>query len=170
MGIEQWRVEFNLLSDASNSFAPRRRAGAQSFAALTLKAPSLNMAGLDLVPGDYEVEVIAEDGLGRPSARSTARVSVVAGSLGSIKVFPNPWKVNLHRTDPISFDMLTSDSEVSIFTLSGHHVKTLAPPVNGTAPWDLRNEKGQPVASGIYLYTVKDPAGDNQKGRFAIIR
>ena len=39
------------------------------------------------------------------------------------------------------------------------------------AAWDLRSHNGQPVATGLYLYSVTDRAsGESQQGKFLILK
>jgi hypothetical protein len=44
-------------------------------------------------------------------------------------------------------------------------------PVQGYAGWNLTSNIGQAVASGIYLFTVKDHrSGEVQVGKFVILK
>ena len=68
----------------------------------------------------------------------------------------------------MSFDHLPLGSAVKIFTVSGHHVKTLTPAIDSVT-WDLTNSAGDKVASGIYLYVIK--AGDEKtQGKVVVIK
>ena len=42
--------------------------------------------------------------------------------------------------------------------------------INGTTNWDRTNSSGDTVASGIYLYVVKDPHGHIIRGKLAIVK
>ena len=86
-----------------------------------------------------------------------------------MRVFPNPWRSDRNASRPMTFDGLTPGATVNIFTVSGHHVKTVAAGA-GSAVWDLTNESGSRVASGFYLYLATDAAGHLGRGKFAIIR
>ena len=56
---------------------------------------------------------------------------------------------------------------IGVYTLNNELIKTLyvgrgidyTPGVENTASWDGRNEKGEKVASGTYLYVVKSQYG-----------
>ena len=73
--------------------------------------------------------------------------------------FPNPF----NASTTINFQLpLASRVELTVYSISGQRVRTL---INGTLPaghhrlqWDGRNERGEPVASGAYLYQLS--AGD----------
>ena len=73
------------------------------------------------------------------------------------------------RGKPITFDRLTSDATIAIFTLAAHQVITLRSS-GGVATWNLENDSGNPVASGIYLYVVKTRDGASARGQLAVIR
>ncbi len=73
--------------------------------------------------------------------------------------FPNPFNASTTITFQLA---LTSLVELSIYSISGQRVCTL---ISDTLPagyhrrqWDGRNERGEPVASGAYLYQLL--AGD----------
>jgi hypothetical protein len=67
------------------------------------------------------------------------------------------------------FDNLQPDSEVKIFTLAGKWVRTLRAPA-GSVTWDLKNDAGENIASGYYLYLLKDLDGKQLRGKVAVIR
>ncbi len=60
------------------------------------------------------------------------------------------------------------DATVKIFTISGFWVKNLTAS-NGRAAWDLTNDHGDRVASGLYFYLVTTPNAKT-KGEIAIIK
>src|SRR5581483_903623 len=83
-----------------------------------------------------------------------------------VSVYPNPWRVDRDSQEQVTFAGLAANSTVKIFTVSGQWVKTL-PLSSDKVSWDLTNDAGQRVASGIYLYVVK--AGDSlARGKFAV--
>ena len=71
--------------------------------------------------------------------------------------------------DSVLFDHLANDATISIFGLSGHEVITLRSS-GGIATWDLNNESGDRVASGIYVYVVKTADHQSLRGKLAIVR
>jgi len=97
-------------------------------------------------------------------------VPVTTGSALAVRVYPNPWRSDKHAAHPtITFAGLTVGTTIKLFTVSGHKVKELR--TDGSMiPWDLTNDSGDKVASGIYLYVITDSAGDKVKGKVAIIR
>jgi hypothetical protein len=71
-----------------------------------------------------------------------------------------------------------SGSTVRIFTSAGDLLRVLTQDPNtsvggttGELAWDLKNDAGNTVVSGIYLYTVQPPDGRTpKKGHFVIIK
>jgi len=38
------------------------------------------------------------------------------------------------------------------------------------AYWDMKNKQGETVSSGIYVYYITNPKGEEKKGEIAIIK
>ncbi len=96
--------------------------------------------------------------------------SVVSTSLSGVKAFPNPWRSDKHANISIKFDNMPAASVIKIFTVSAHEVKQLSADSIGSALWDRTNESGESVASGVYIYLVIDPQGNQTSGKLAIIK
>jgi len=116
-----------------------------------------------------------------------------------IGVYPNPyygnayWDGGVERLRKIYFYNLPSECEITIYTLSGDVVKrithdqssngsdlrwfqTYAQSGNqvmagGEHAWDLITNNDQAIATGLYLFTVKDKkTGDIKTGKFLIVK
>jgi len=99
---------------------------------------------------------------------STASALVTLTIIPVVKAFPNPWRADRHTGIPITFDGLLPNSTVKIFNLAAHWVKTLPA---GTSTWDLKNDAGQMVASGYYLFlSTTGNANQTSHGKIAVIR
>jgi len=101
-----------------------------------------------------------------PQATITSVTS--SNDLSGVRIYPNPFR-SARGDSQIIFDQLPAGSTVKIFTVSSRLVKTLSAPA-GIAPWDLTNDSGDKVASGIYLYLITDGQGNKTHGKFTIIR
>jgi len=92
-------------------------------------------------------------------------------SLKDVRVFPNPYKPNapdFHTT--LTFTNISSDCTIKVFTLTGDLVKTIRVSGGaGQATWDVKNEAGESLASGLYLFVITS-ADDKKSGKFAVIR
>ena len=91
-------------------------------------------------------------------------VSLIPCVLDSIKVVPNPYKANSDFNETpnnrrIRFTHLPTSCQISIYTISGEHVKTFQHDAkfDGNAWWDLTNGHNQMVAPGLYIYVIEFP-------------
>jgi hypothetical protein len=79
-------------------------------------------------------------------------------------------------SDAVRFSAQGSVKElrVEVLSLSGQKVFDSGPVLSNALDWKLFNTRGQPVANGVYLYTVtvKDPFGNVTKklGKLAVLR
>jgi hypothetical protein len=121
------------------------------------------------MPGAYTLTVTVS-ATGQPAQQGTAHFTLVAADLAAVKVYPNPWRKDKHIAQPdVTFANLPSNATVKIFTVSGHLVKDLGK-VNGHVSWNLKNESGDKVASGVYIYLVTNDQNQKLRGKLAIIR
>lgn len=90
-------------------------------------------------------------------------------TLSAVRTFPNPWRGDRHRGLQVTFDHLSADSVVKLFTLSGHWGRTLTPAA-GAASWDLKNDGGDNVPSGLYVYVITNNKGSSLRGKLTVIR
>jgi hypothetical protein len=98
-------------------------------------------------------------------------------------VYPNPLYgfnpltsyTNGNPDEPfVTFTNLPQDIEVKIYSLSGTLLRTLSTddkssPTSPFLRWDLQNESGLRVASGMYLAIVSSPIYGDKILKFAII-
>lgn len=94
----------------------------------------------------------------------------VGPALDAVRAYPNPWRSDRHSGHGVTFDHLSGRVTVKIFTVSAEHVKTLVSDAGNPAMWDLTNDSGANVASGLYLYLVTNDAGAHATGKVAVIR
>jgi hypothetical protein len=93
--------------------------------------------------------------------------------IGDVGVFPNPYR-GFNRLENSRFDKFVrftnlpdpdefGPTTIRLFTLSGNPVKVIKHTKDNPNPnfrdWNLENEGGVPVASGIYLAYVNTPVG-----------
>lgn len=103
-----------------------------------------------------------------------AEMRPFATDLTTLQVYPNPWIPEDGNPDTgtlltgITFDNLTTDSTVRIFTISGQLVRQ-SHGGDISWVWDGKNESGQDVFSGVYLYIVTD-GNEKKTGKITIIR
>ena len=89
--------------------------------------------------------------------------------LSAIVAYPNPVNVSL-KGEYIRFLNIPEDADLNIFNMAGKRmIRIPAQEGPGVRTWDLRNESGESVASGIYIFYVK---GDTvkQTGKFSVVK
>ncbi|MBN1541335.1 S8 family serine peptidase [candidate division KSB1 bacterium] len=93
----------------------------------------------------------------------------VQPNLANVFTYPNPYRGGIDP-EKIVFANLTREAEITVFTLDGRVVRTLVETDgDGGVAWDVRNEGGELLASGIYLYRVRY-ADETHMGKLAIVR
>jgi hypothetical protein len=98
------------------------------------------------------------------------RSASTVAALSSAKAYPNPWRSDKNANSSIRFDGMPAGSVIKIFTISAHEVNKLIADSSGVADWTRTNSSGDPVASGIYIYLIIDPQGNEASGKLAIIK
>jgi hypothetical protein len=86
--------------------------------------------------------------------------------LDSVIVYPNPFKTRLGDTS-MTFDGLTDNAGVKIYTVAGRLVKELDSEKGGAISWNVAEDN---IESGIYFYVVTNSKGDRKTGKIAVIR
>ncbi|HET6272733.1 MAG TPA: hypothetical protein VFG32_07120, partial [Bacteroidota bacterium] len=115
-----------------------------------------------------------------PNLISVGNVGLARQDVQDIKVFPNPYYgLNRAETDRVNrfvtFSHLPDQAIIRIFNLAGILVRTLRKDdpanTNQFLRWNLRNENGLPVASGIYIAYIDMPdIGTTKTLKIAIIQ
>ena len=68
-----------------------------------------------------------------------------------------------------SSDGVIPGATIKIFDLAARWVRTLQP-TSDSISWDLRNDKGDLVASGLYIYLITDNQGAKVRGKLTLIK
>jgi len=98
-----------------------------------------------------------------------------------IRVVPNPfivkapWDFTPTQDNPaeerIQFQNVPVNSKVTVFNLAGDMIIELQQEGDqGWVDWDLITRNRQKIVSGLYLYVVEPPEGDNFIGKFVVVR
>ncbi len=96
-------------------------------------------------------------------------------TLEDVRVYPNPWVPEGSDTNKgtlsggITFDHLSSNCHIRIYTVSGQLVRQMDASNLSSWSWDGKNTYGKDVFSGVYIYIILD--GDLKKtGKLTVIR
>ncbi len=100
---------------------------------------------------------------------SQIRIDFMISSLQQAVIFPNPYIAD-YGNGFITFAHLINGTSVKIVTCQGQVIRTLTDENNnGTVYWDLKDENGNDVASGVYVFFLFH-SGKQRKGKLAIVR
>jgi hypothetical protein len=91
------------------------------------------------------------------------------GFFNNVRAYPNPWRNDRHAGTQVTLANVPPGTTAKIFTVSAHLVKNLPESSNGILTWDLTNNSGENVASGLYIYLLK-AGGETARGKLAVIR
>ncbi len=93
-----------------------------------------------------------------------------AEDLNAASVYPNPFKPYRGHTH-VTFDGLTARAKIEIFTIAGEKVRTIEETDgDGETRWDVTNEEGRNLASGVYVYRISNDQGEEKISKLAVIR
>jgi hypothetical protein len=96
--------------------------------------------------------------------------------IGQINVFPNPYyAVNTEEINKyqrfVTFTHLPDRATIRIFNLAGVLIRTIEKVDPGQFQrWDLSNESGLPVASGLYLAYIDMPEIGTKVVKLSVIQ
>lgn len=94
--------------------------------------------------------------------------SVAAGSVESVKVFPNPLRPYRGQV-AMNFNNLPAGSRVRIYTMTGRLLRDMTANAAGQAVWDGKTAAGVRAASGVYL-VLAEGNGTSKTFRVAVER
>ncbi|AHM61640.1 transcriptional regulator [Flammeovirgaceae bacterium 311] len=137
----------------------------QHFTAANSPLPSNNILAIAIHQQTGEVFIATDQGL--VSYRSGATAGGISHA-AAIKIFPNP--VRPGYRGQVGITGLVQDAVVKITDTAGYLVRELGAE-GGTAAWDLRDSRGNEVATGIYLVFSANALGTEALvGKLAVVR
>jgi hypothetical protein len=125
---------------------------------------------VNTVPAGDEFMIVANHANGpadtysfTPKAPTVGDPAIARADVTKINVFPNPFQSfdpgNPTRfTQVVTFTHLPQRAIIRIYTLAGIMVKSILKDDPGQfLAWDMKNDRGSPVASGMYLVFIQMP-------------
>lgn len=113
----------------------------------------------------YLLVVEEAGGLG---SEASVNVTVIGGApqLPEVYATPNPFDLSSGK-GLLTFAGAPSGSTAAIFDMEGRElVKVSGSPLQ----WDGRNERGDMVAGGTYMFVVELPSGEQHTGKIAVVK
>lgn len=96
-------------------------------------------------------------------------ISLASPDLAGAHAYPVPFKPSAGHA-AIRFQDLTQRAEIKIYTIAGELVKSISKSDNNDyVDWDVRNSRGEPLASGVFIFVIKS-GGASKKGKLMVIR
>ncbi|MBI2419149.1 MAG: T9SS type A sorting domain-containing protein, partial [Ignavibacteriales bacterium] len=191
LNSHQFKMVFNLpfdsasvLNSANYSFSPVNFIesisldGINRSVLVTLKnGRPLGATGIESVL--YLSNIYSSAASGRIAIKNKSAGSVLvfsknAENIDNVYAYPNPVQVNKNNT--VTFANLPKYAEIHIFAPTGTKIKTINEnDGNGGVTWDLKDETGALVQSGIYFFRVRQLDDNNEElhnklFKFAVIR
>ncbi|MFH1860656.1 MAG: T9SS type A sorting domain-containing protein, partial [bacterium] len=81
--------------------------------------------------------------------------------------YPNPFITG----GIVTFSRLTQMARLRIYTIAGELVyDSELKECGGELTWNVKNDSGENVASGIYLYLITNPDGQTKTGKIGVVR
>jgi len=93
---------------------------------------------------------------------------IIPANIDILVVYPNPFKP-IRGDSEIIFDGLPANSTIRIYDISGSLIREIENITLGTYAWDVKDDYGRNVDSGIYIYIVSNDK-ERKIGKLAIIR
>jgi hypothetical protein len=131
---------------------------------------SVNLTGL--TPGtEYHYRVVCKEIQNKESMSGDYKFTTPGeGGVGGVdvKTYPNPYSSSKGNSMTFSIGG-TAGGEVRIYTVSGKLIKKLPIPAGeNDAIWDVLNEEGNDITTGLYIYSIIDGEGNKKTGKIAI--
>jgi len=84
--------------------------------------------------------------------------------------YPNPFAPK-DEVSRIKFPGVGESALLQVFDVSGREVARVERSTSlGVLEWDGKDDSSRPLASGVYIYVLKDGRGKTYRGKLAIVR
>ena len=95
----------------------------------------------------------------------------IGSSLDDLIVYPNPFKIKEAKDGCAKFINLPKNVTLRIYNIAGEMVyKKVYENTSGGITWDGKNNSERPVATGVYIYLLKDNNGHKKTGKISVIQ
>lgn len=174
---------YTFSTDGGATFAPSARITNVSFPVIVGKDPAINATYMgdyiQVAPGAGNAFALWGDNRsGDPDVYfDVVSPNPALGNLARVFSFPNPFRPQDDGQVVFRLPNFSENVQIRIFNLAGELVRTiksdqLSDPFSiASLTWDGKNDDGNPVASGIYLYAVSGKnLGSVLTGKLTLIK
>ncbi len=137
-----------------------------SFAGGPLQAQLAITPTTPFTPGTWQMKAYLQDASGNTDTLTQCFTISNVNGIEEVMNYPNPFKETTDFTFILKSDA-PADIKIVVYTIAGRKIRTLTPSVLhagfNAVEWDGRDERGNEVANGTYLYRVviNGTNGDN---------
>ncbi|MDD5687363.1 MAG: chitobiase/beta-hexosaminidase C-terminal domain-containing protein [Elusimicrobia bacterium] len=129
----------------------------------------------DLVSGVQTVDKVNNTITATVKHFSTYRIlgSYVSVDMSNVKVYPNPFNPDTAVLGKLKIINLPMNSNMKLYTVAGRLVRELKEVDFGNLgwlEWDGKNDDGDKVARGVYIYQLEDAAGNKKTGKIGLVK
>jgi hypothetical protein len=128
----------------------------------------------DIVTFNYANPI--QVGIDKFTWATQASTTASSNDVSAVSVYPNPYygthEIESSRADKyVSFNHLPAEATIDIYSLGGVFVRSLdkTDATSQFAQWDLKNQYGYPVASGMYVARVTS-GGEEKILKIALVQ
>ena len=102
-------------------------------------------------------------------------LAFASGNVNNVFVYPNPFKPNsagsIYQAEHLTFRNLPQKATIKIFNITGELVATLEKDSSlNEFQWIPKNDAGNRLSSGLYIFYATDQLGNKKTGKFTVIR
>ena len=106
---------------------------------------------------------------------STYRVfgTYLSSNLNNVIAYPNPYKPATAVGGNLKIINLPADCTATIYNMAGEKIRTMNESDTGNLgwiEWDGKNESGEIISFGVYVYLIKAPDGSRKTGKIGLTR
>jgi hypothetical protein len=106
---------------------------------------------------------------------STYRIlgSYVSADMSNVKIYPNPYNPNTAANGKLKITNLPMNSIMKLYSVTGELVRELKELDFGNLgwlEWDGKNNDGDKVGRGVYIYQIEDGNGKKKTGKIGLVK
>lgn len=132
----------------------------------TITPPNSNWTGTENI-------IFTATDPGGLSDSDTAKFTIESDSmqtLDQVLAYPIPFRPNEDGVTAITFSNLPLNGKILIYDFYGNPVFSVTSS-SSTYLWDIRNQSGRQISSGVYPYIIKDASGKKiHSGKLIVVR
>jgi hypothetical protein len=86
--------------------------------------------------------------------------------LSSFHIYPNPVNFSKAVRNTMKFENLPQNTKIEIYDVTGRIIRSITG--SDKVEWDGKNESGESVSMGLYIYLLTDGNGNKKTGKIGV--